>query len=66
MNRFRRLFWLSGSGCRVVIGAGVVADPGLVGLAVLHGVSEHRVPFEVGLVGASGVVAFKRKLRVLG
>ena len=50
----------------VIISAGVVANPGLVGLVVLHGVGEHRVPCEVGLIGGAGVVAFKRDFKVFG
>ena len=53
-------------GVRVVIGAGVVANPGLVGLAMLHGVGEHRMPFDVGLVGCAGVVVFEGDFGVLG
>ena len=53
-------------GVGVIISAGVVANPGLVGLVVLHGVGEHRVPLEVGLIGDAGVVAFKEDFRVLG
>ena len=52
-------------GVGVIISAGVVANPGLVGLVVLHGVGEHRVPFEVGLIGGAGVVAFERDFGIL-
>ena len=54
------------AGVRVVVGAGVVANPGLVGLVVLHGVGEHRIPLDVAWIGGAGVVAFKRDLGVLG
>ena len=53
-------------GVRVVVGVGVVANPGLVGLVMFHGVGEHRIPLDVGLVGGAGVVAFERDFRILG
>ena len=53
-------------GVGVIISAGAVANPGLVGLVVLHGVGELRVQFEVGLIGGAGGVAFKRDFRVFG
>ena len=51
-------------GVGFIIGVGIVASPGVVGLVVLHGVGEHRVPFEVGLIGGAGAVAFEGDFRV--
>ena len=53
-------------GVRVVVGAGVVANPGLVGLVMIQGVGEHRIPLDVGLAGGAGVVEFEREFGILG
>ena len=53
-------------GVRVVVGAGVVASPGLIGLVMLHGVVAHRIPLDVGFIGGKGVVEFERDFGVLG
>ena len=52
-------------GVGVIISAGVVANSGLASLVVFHGVGEHHVPFEVGLIGGAGVVAFERDFGIL-
>ena len=49
---------------RVFIGVGVVANSGLVGLVVLRGVGEHRIPLRIGLVGGSRIVSFQCYLRI--
>ena len=49
----------------VLVGVGVVANPRLVGLVVFHGVSHHRAPLDVGLVGGAGVIVFYRDFQVL-
>ena len=42
-----------------------MANSGLVGLMVLHGVSEHHIPFEVGLIGSAGVIVLQGDLKIL-
>ena len=48
------------------VGIGVMANPGLVGLMVLHGVGHHRPPLDVRLVGGARVVKFEWDLNFLG
>ena len=51
-------------GFRVVVSAGIVVNPRLVGLVVLHRACQHHAPFDVGLVGGASVVVIYRDLQV--
>ena len=53
-------------GVWALVGIGVVAYSGFIGLMVLHGVGHHRPPLDVRLVGGARVVKFEWDLNFLG